>query len=459
MDLKIRDLSAEGLGIGSNAEGRVFFCPAALPGEIWECEIKGESRAEALKCLIKSQERRDPPCPHFADCGGCQIQHLNYEAGLRLKHRQVFDKLTRIGGLDPSSVRAADRSEGGMSRPSPEVFGYRNNVRFHVEKRGAELSVGFRNKDGQTLTDLDAAPCLIASAEAEVFRRLFKDFARTEVSDPAFLPHEIQFRQSGATGECHVSLFFEADRFKKLNRVLRRIWSRFYLQLKEKLKPLSLEGLCAVSEAHSGRRRKTSREFYWEGRDYFTEQILGKNCKVSAQGFFQVNTPQAEQLISELIALTEPESGRKLWDIYGGSGTLGMMFADLGLDVTVIEIHPGAEHFGLMQAESNGLQERMRFYRGDASKVVPKLLAAGENADYILTDPPRAGLKASLIEDLAGTSAQNWLYVSCDPATLARDLKRISQAGFELRAWDTFDMFPWTMHVETAVLLSKTNPC
>lgn len=455
MILTIRDIAADGRGIGPAEDGKIYFCDDALPGEKIEAEaLKGNS-CRPLRRLNDAPFRQDPPCPLFGRCGGCSLQHMQYEATLKLKHRQVCDKLIRIGGLSEESVKRADHSPGGKSCASPEIYHYRNNIRWHVKSEKGRVLCGFLAGGTHELLDIGALPCLLAAPPADKVRQHFQAFCQKEASEIE-LPHALQIRHSEENKELLITLFFRRSPFLKQQKKQKVLWLRWLDELKPVIAPYHAAGLCAVlEEAPRGRRKAKTEEIILSGRNYLHESIGGKEFFIQQGGFFQVNSRQAERLAETVFARSGALAGREIWDIYGGTGSLGLNFALAGLNVRVIEIHPATVKFGSMQAEANGVSERMQFYQGDASRKTAELLAEGFAPDIILTDPPRSGLTEKLIDDLASTGAERWIYVSCDPATLARDLHLMTEKGFCLESFETFDMFPLTMHVECLCVLSR----
>ncbi len=456
MRIKIRDIAEDGSGIGPDEEGKIWFCEDALPGEIIEAAAAGKNRCRPLKRLNDAPFRQDPPCPLFGRCGGCSLQHMQYEAALELKHRQVRDKLIRIGGFSEESVKRADRSPDGKAYASPEIFHYRNNIRWHVKRKNGRVLCGFLTRGSHDLLNIGALPCLLAAPPADKVRRHFQAFCQKQAAE-TLLPDALQVRHSEENKEVLITLFFRRDRFMKQQQKQRALWLRWLDALKPVIAAYRIAGLSAVLQEVSRRRKAKTEEVILSGRNYLHESIGGKEFFIQQQGFFQVNSRQAERLAETVFARSKARPGQEIWDIYGGTGSLGLNFALAGLNVRVIEIHPGTVKFGSMQAEANGVSERMRFYRGDASKKAAELLDSGFAPDIILTDPPRAGLTERLIRDLASTGAKRWIYVSCDPATLARDLRLMTEKGFCLESFETFDMFPGTMHAECLCLMSRED--
>lgn len=452
MKLTFRDIARDGQGIGLDEEGKVRFCPGALPGEIWEAVPAEKNSCRGIELILASPDRTEPPCPCFKDCGGCQLQHMTYGATLKLKHDQVRQTLERLGGMPAALLDAADQCADGRAFGSPLPFHYRNHVRFHVRNVDGKVETGFLRAGSHELISFERDGCLLAAPIAETARQAFLNYVREPGFDLSLLPPALQIRHSEAEREVLITLHFDLRQLKKQTNKLRAAWSSWARSLD--LGDFTLAGLGAVGEAPPKGRRETM-SLIFTGRDHLRERLGENLCLVEQEAFFQVNSPQAERLGQAVYELASPEAGMEIWDIYGGTGTLGLPFARSGLTVRVAELHPTSEYFGKLQAEENGLSERMRFYRGDAAKVIPDLIGEGFCPDIILTDPPRAGLTPSLIEDLSSLRAGRWVYVSCDPATLARDLKKARELGWEIRAFRVFDMFPWTTHVETVVLMSK----
>ncbi len=439
MEIKIRDISQEGLGIGSTSTGHVYFIENTLPGERILAKKISKHEAQVEKYLDVSADRQTPPCPWFPRCGACQLQHMDYQASLRWKHKHVADCLERIAKIDVQHIETC--AKNSIARPSPKLWHYRNNSRYQVlAQEGQPPKTGFHQFRSLTLVDQETLGCLLVSPVAEKIRIAFRDFIVKHNVMPSDTPQMLQVRDSETSGDILIVLYFTG---KTIDFTLWQTWA------KELTPQVSLI-------VRYGKDFQNSRIL--AGKNYHIEYLNSIPYQVEYSSFFQINPKQTEQLQNTLVSLvkySKESAPQNVWDIYGGTGTLGLPFATEGSHVKVFELHQTAEEFGLKQATMQNLSDKFTYVLGDASKTVNAELRSSKKPDLIITDPPRQGLSADLIDTLLSIGAPTWAYVSCDPASLARDLKKILAGGYRLEAWEAFDMFPWTSHVETLALMLR----
>lgn len=455
MEIKIRDISQEGQGIGTNEDGKVFFVDNALPGETVEAEVLDQNLARTLSYKVLSPDRIEPPCPLFGRCGACQIQHLSYPASLKWKYHRVFSCLERIGKISQEVLEMLYCGQAPDSaQSSPQLWHYRNNCRYQLSLENNRLVSGFYEAKSKTIVDQGQVGCLLSSALAEKIRLDFFSFVDENPNAFSLLPQAIQIRNNHEQTEALVSLLFPKASGALWKRRI-SFWEIWASHLK-RTDSFSGKRISLVLSNIEGPRRQE----VLLGQP-FLEESMGKTRQlVEASSFFQINTGQALYMQQRLMTLVE-EKGlpfpKEVWDIYGGTGSLGLSWAKKGSQVKVFELNPLAEEMGMKQAGLNGVAGKFAYFLGDAGRAVPSYASKSQGPDLIITDPPRQGLSSALIETLAKTKTPNWLYVSCDPATLARDLKSILAKGYELKAWEVLDMFPWSTHVETVVLMSRKS--
>jgi len=432
IELTITALSHAGEGIGRQA-GRAVFVPFALPGETVRVEIVAEkknfARARLLEIITPSPDRIAPPCPHhFAlsplsraeeagdvspeakqsgegsgvrACGGCQLQHLAYPAQLKFKHQTVVEQLTRIGGFTDPPVRP--------TLPSPAPFGYRNHVQFSLAPDG---KLGFQ----------------AAGSNAVVPIR-----------------------------ECHV-----------LSPAVRELWTYLNVESAPELDRLTLratdDDALVIFESErdapdleldlpvsAALLRPDGSSYTLAGRDYLIETVRGREFKISAGSFFQVNTALAEQLLALVLDALALRGGETVLDVYCGVGLFTAFIAPLAGRVIGIEAFAPAVGDA---AENLDEFENVEIYEAPAEDVLPALTV---KAEAVALDPPRAGCAPEVIDALAASGASRIVYVSCDPATLARDAKRLCAGGYTLAWAQPLDMFPQTYHVECVALFQSTD--
>ena len=442
MKIKIRDLNLTGDGIGANEDGKIFFVENALPTEVIDCDILDDKNAKVRSYIKKSKDRINPPCPVFQDCGGCHLQHLNYEATLKFKENRVLSCLERIAGLDRDFLEKINIK----IKPSPEIWRYRNNVQFKIKRESGKIKIGFLKSNTHEIIDQSNSGCLITSKSAEQIRDEFLSFVNQKNHET--LPKVLQVRNSNKTKQTLVNLIFDFSSDEEKAEEFGNAFSEF---IKNKHENISIN-------IRTGKKPQKITNIL--GEEYFVDEINNKKFLIESTAFFQVNTSMVEFLQKELISIFERNNitlPKVVYDIYGGTGSLGSVYAEQGATVKVFEINETAKNYGLKQAQLNGLADKFEYFLGDANKTVPENLKHLKKPDLIITDPPRKGLTKKLIENLAKTNCKNWIYLSCDPATLARDLKTILSLGYNILSVQALDMFPWTTNVETVALLSKLD--
>lgn len=379
--VRIEDLVFGGSGMGHLEDGRVVFVDFSAPGELVEAAIErvypDYVEAVTVRVVEPSADRVEPRCPHYGQCGGCQLQHLRYEAQLAAKEAAVREQLERIGKLDSSVVRPIV--------PAREPWGYRNHVRFSTGRRYGD--VGFITRRGRRLLKVDACP---------IAHPFVNEILPALQGKGAGL-HQIQVRLDPTTGEYLVFPHIDGVPFET-------------------------------------------------GQPWYTERLAGFSFRVSASSFFQVNHDQAEELV-RLIGEALPERGRLLVDAYAGVGTFAVIFARRFERVVAIEESPSAvrdAHVNLVQAPNVEMRE------GKVEELLPLLYPT---PDVVLLDPPRAGCMPDALEAMLRLRPSRIIYVSCNPTTLARDLRTLVGGGYRLLEVTPLDMFPQTAHIECVAKL------
>ncbi len=450
--IRITGAGSELQGVGRLSDGRAVFVPGALPGEEVEIEISREARrfceGRLLRVLEVSPERVEPACPHAGSCGGCAARHMRYGATLRMKRQRVVDALERIGGVSAPLVFET------IGCAEPERC--RNKAEYGVEAHNSQVRVG--PMEGRSHRVLPVSDCLLQTPQS--VRALRWLTAHLAEYDCAPRIRDLVTRTSRA-GELAVVLSGVGrsqgdarDLAEAMRRDLPELISVHYCALKPR-PAHALDGECA----------------HVLGARTMTDALLGLSFELSPQSFFQVNPPQAEALYRralEAIGLGEEASGElasprarraegaplRVLDAYCGAGTITLAAAARGAQCTGVEIVAPAVENARRNAERNGLSGRARFLCGDAAREIPRLIAGGERFDAAILDPPRRGAEAALLNALAEAEIPRLAYVSCDPGTLARDVKLLTGRGYALRWAQPVDMFPWTGHVETVALLT-----
>ncbi len=413
--LKIDTLSSEGEGIGS-LEGLKVFVEGALPGEVCEVEIqdlkKNFAKAKRLKIIEASPHRQEPICKIFGACGGCQLMHLAYEEQLRVKQDRVRDALKRIGHLDV---------EVAPCRPSPSQLHYRNKIQLPVVWEQETMKIGLYKKNSHEIIPINE--CHIQGHTGEKILQALRPLLQTT-----------QLR----------TLLIRTSKHEA--QVVLVTWG------KEDLKDLALKILAklpqvvGVVENINTKDNNVILSPKWRllaGKDHLIETLLNKRFKISAGAFFQVNTEQAEHLFAEVLKLANLQKTDTVWDAYCGVGTLALLTSDHVKSVIGTEAFPQA----ITDAKENA---RLNNATNCEFITIPAEDFKQPNTDVVFLNPPRKGCAEKLLTNL---TANRLIYISCDPATLARDVSLLTKRGYKVTSVQPFDMFPQTSHVETLIAL------
>lgn len=430
--------SSEGLGI-ARVNGAVVFVPHAVRGEEIDLRItkvmKTSCAGEIVKIHNPSPERMEPECPYAGKCGGCAYRHLTYPEELWAKRQRVQDALTRIGGLDLTV-------EEILGAKNPEH--YRNKSQYPV---GADGSIGFFQ--ARTHKVVPIRRCLIqteaadrtAQAVGEWMRR-YKISAYDETTGKGLVRHVcVRVNRKGESLCCMVV---------NGNKVPREPELAAYVTAAV---PHTV-GVLLNSNTRRGNVVLGDKYRTLFGRNYLMDTLCGLEFKLSMPSFYQVNRDQAEVLYGKALEFAGLTGNETVLDLYCGIGTITLCLAKAAKRVIGAEIVPPA----IRDAKENALRnhiENAEFFCGDAADIAAKLESDGLRPDVVTVDPPRKGLAPEVIASVAAMGPEKVVYVSCDPATLGRDVKIFREFGYEAKRAAAVDMFPGTAHVETVVLLSK----
>jgi 23S rRNA (uracil1939-C5)-methyltransferase len=405
-ELELTAMAHGGSALGRH-DGRVIFVPYAIPGETVRVELVEErkrwGRGRLLEILNPSPYRVEPPCPYFgADkCGGCQFQHIDYEAQAEYKREVVIDQLARLGGLRDAKVLEII----GAADP----WAYRNHVQFSTTPQG---QLGFLTADTNHVVPVEE--CLILDPLLdELWEALDMEWPQL---------HRLSLRCGSASGDRMA--IFELDHYEDFD-----IEVDF---------AVSCVILLADGEA-----------VVLMGNAHLEEQVAGRSYRISANSFFQVNTAGAEALVALVHDALDPTRSDRLLDLYCGVGLFGLSLADRVGHVLGVEAEPSA--VADFRYNARGL-EHVKLIEGKAQSILPQI---EESADLVVLDPPRSGAGQEVVEQLARLKPRRVAYVSCDPATLARDARRLTESGFALQEVQPVDLFPQTYHVESVALFAR----
>lgn len=421
----------DGMGV-ARIDGRVVFVQNALRGEVCEILIlkvlKSVAFAKVKRLITPSGERVESDCPYFPRCGGCTYRHMSYEEELRLKKQRVQDNLTRIGGSDA----AVEEILGAA-----DTLRYRNKAQYPVSESG---TVGFYR--ARTHEVIECERCLLVRSEAESAAEALRIYL-TKYAVPGGLVRHL-FVRVNAKGECLVCVIAAEERLPHERELVDII-------LKEcpSVIGILLNRNAAKTNVVLGDTYRT----LW-GSDRLEDTLCGLTFRLSVPSFYQVNRAQAERLYEKAIEFAGLTGEETVLDLYCGAGTITLAMAGRARRVIGAEIVPQAIGDAWENAARNAVTNA-EFFCGDASQVAQKLANERLCPDVITVDPPRKGLAPDVIGSIARMAPQRVVYVSCDSATMARDVKHFAPLGYTVQRACAVDMFPRADHVECVCLLTK----
>jgi 23S rRNA (uracil1939-C5)-methyltransferase len=447
LSVTIDDLAFGGEGVG-RVDGYVIFVRGGIPGDRLQVRLDqararfGRASIEAV--LTPSPHRVEAPCQYFGRCGGCRLQHVDYAAQLSFKSKQVVDALERLGGLPPIEVRPI--------LAAPETYGYRNKMEFTVAReRQRGLTVGLHEAERYDRV-LAVDRCLLQSERMNALldeaRRFFVERGLTayEQDSGEGLLRFLMLREGRRTDEAMVNVVTSSPAVSELEPLAGRLAARVKetASVVMNVNPKKASVAVGVEEHLLG------------GRDHIRESVGGLSFQVSANSFFQTNTAQAERLFAivlEAAALTGDET---VFDLYAGTGAISLLLAARSRWVYGVEVAQAAVDDAARNAAANGIAN-CTFLAGEVRFVLPQLIAQGVTAQVVVADPPRAGFHPKALSALAHLAPARIIYVSCNPATLARDLGDLARAGYRVEWVQPVDMFPHTPHIEAVARLERTR--
>ena len=434
--IDITGIGSELQGVGRLADGRAVFVPGTIPGERVTATVTQDKGrfCEASFCdvLEPSEDRVVPACPHAGECGGCQARHIRYPRTLELKRQVVRDALTRIGGVESPLVRPT------LGCDAPDRT--RNKAEYPVAWQDGHAVVGAFARGSHRVIPL--TDCLLQRPQSVEALRWFSE----HLNGLDGVGH-LKYLVTRVNREGALMLILCAD------APILTVVQRLSPALSEALPSLRSLWLCHLnrrpSHALDGRCMRVF------GETALPDTLMGLRFTISPQSFFQVNPAQAERLYDAALeaAGIGPGCDMNVLDAYCGAGTITLCAARYARRVTGIEIVPPAIADAKRNAARNGLEAKAGFLCGDAATEIPRLLKRGERFDAAILDPPRKGADAALLEAIADACIPALAYVSCNPATLARDVKRLAARGYRLEWAQPVDMFPFTGSTEVAARL------
>lgn len=441
LDLNIIDLTNQGLGVGK-VEGFTIFVEGGLPGDELIAEIKKTKKnfAEAKAVEIKnpSSKRQISECKYYKNCGGCQLHELDYRAQLDIKTNMVKDAIERIGKLEDVKINPTI----GMETP----FRYRNKGMFKVGEKEGNISIGyFKNKSHEVV---DIEECIIQDEVVDKVLKIVKEYmekynvqAYNKKTNKGTI-RDIVTRKAkdGSTMVIIVTtsekLPYKDELIKSLKTVKEVV--SIYQNINKKKTPVVLG----------------NKNIKLYGEEKIVDYIDKFKFYISPNSFFQVNPIQTEVLYKKALEYLDLSGEETVFDLYCGIGTISLFISEKAKSVYGVEIVSDAIKDAKENAKLNNVRN-IEFIEGKSEEIAPKLLKEGIKADKIVVDPPRKGCDEKLLETIVKIRPETVVYVSCNPSTLARDLKYLNENGYKVMEVQPVDMFPWTVHVECVTLLTS----
>ena len=458
--VKITDIGVNGEGIGK-VDGYTLFIKDAVIGDTVEAKVmkakKNYGYARLMEVIAPSPDRVKPQCPFARKCGGCQIQEMSYERQLAFKAQKVRGNLERIGGFSAELLDQVMEPALGMDAP----FGYRNKAQFPfgTDKEGNPVTGFYAGRTHHIIPNTDCA--LGVPVNREILEIILNFMKKNKI--PSYdektgkgLIRHVLIRYGFATREIMVCLVVNGTEISEAGELLSEL--------------SKIPGMTSITLSSNMLRTNVimgdSFDVLW-GSGYITDYIGGIKYRISPLSFYQVNPVQTENLYSLALEYADLKGHETVWDLYCGIGTISLFLAQKARKVYGVEIIPQAIDDARENARINGI-ENVEFFVGKAEEVLPGwyqqyAVSGGDSAgnearaDVVIVDPPRKGCDEALLGTIVEMAPERVVYVSCDPATLARDLKYLCGQGYVLERVRAVDMFPETVHVETVVLLSKLN--
>ena len=456
--VEITDIGVSGEGIG-HVDGYTLFIKDAVIGDVVEAKVmkakKNYGYARLMKVITPSEYRVEPKCAFARRCGGCQIQEMSYDRQLVFKDQKIRGNLERIGGFTKDQIDTVMQPVVGMEHP----FGYRNKAQFPfgTDKEGNPITGFYAGRTHDIIANTDCALGVEQNKEIlEIilqYMRENKIKSYNEKTGKGLIRHAL-IRYGFKTKEIMVCLVINGKKLPKAERLIEKL--------------IQIEGMTSITISPNTRRDNVimgdSYEILW-GQGYITDYIGNVKYQISPLSFYQVNPVQTEKLYGLALEYADLKGDETVWDLYCGIGTISLFLAQKAKQVYGVEIVPQAIDDAKENAKINAI-DNAEFFVGKAEEVLPEYYAEYErehngetaHADVIVVDPPRKGCDETLLETIMKMKPEKVVYVSCDSATLARDLKYLCANGYEIRMCRGVDQFPQSVHVETVVLLSRKTP-
>lgn len=444
--VEVADLAFGGMGVARD-DGFVVFVPDTVPGDRVRVRIRRSRRrfaeADLLEVLDPGPDRREPPCPYVPRCGGCRLQHVEYDATLTAKRAQIREHLARIGHLPDVDVREVDAAI--------ERFGYRNKMEYSAAPGpDGRITLGFHRR-GRWDEVIDLHACLLATPRGDAVRDTVRTWAEgagivayDQRAQAGQLRHLV-VREGVGTGELLVTVV-TAPGAEALVDTLAGPLRAAHPEVVGLLHAVN-DGLAETTQGLPTR--------VVDGRDWFTETVMDVTLRLSAPSFFQTNSNMTGRLYEHVAAAAGLDGGQVLYDLFCGVGSIGIALGRRARHVVAIDIVPEAIEDARRNAADNGLEGAYTAICGDVGKVMTEHRGDLPGPDVVIVDPPRGGLSGKAVRRVLEVGAPVLVYVSCHPATFADNAARFVEGGYRLEYVQPVDMFPQTPHVEAVARFTR----
>ncbi|KAA8674533.1 23S rRNA (uracil(1939)-C(5))-methyltransferase RlmD [Clostridium sp. MT-14] len=451
--LKIDGMGYQGEGIGK-INGFTVFVPGALPGEKVNIKVIKVNKSFAFGKLFHviepSSERVNPSCPIYKRCGGCQLQHMSYRAQLNFKKNRVKDCLERIGKfqvaetISENGLKLYDTI--GMKNP----YRYRNKVQLPVGRFNSKLKIGFYANRSHDIIDMDS--CLIQNESADEAVKFIREWIE-KYNIPVYdektgrgIVRHIMIRKAFTTGEIMVVIVTSGSKLPAKDEFIEILTG-------------NISHIVSIIQNINDKKTNVvlgQKSITLWGKDSISDYIDNFKFNISPLSFFQVNPLQTRVLYHKALEYAGLTGNEIVFDAYCGTGTISLFLSQKAKKVYGVEIIEAAVENARINAAENGIHN-VEFITGKSEEIIPRLIEQGTRADVVVVDPPRKGCAAALLHSIADMAPRTIVYVSCDPATLARDLAILRDLGYVAEKVQPVDMFPETAHVETIVSLQRKH--
>ncbi|EDK35548.1 23S rRNA (uracil(1939)-C(5))-methyltransferase RlmD [Clostridium kluyveri] len=456
--LNIDGMGYQGEGVGK-IEGFTIFVPGAIQGEKVRVKAvkvnKNFAFAKLMEVIEASKYRITPTCSIYKRCGGCQLQHLSYDGQLSFKENRVKDCLERIGKLQVISGEQSIHQHGSVTKLYHTIgmenpYRYRNKVQLPVGSSKNGINIGFYAKKSHEIINMTS--CFIQSETSDKIVKLIRQWIEkyniepyNEKNGKGIIRH-IMIREAFTTAEIMVVI---------VTAVSHLPYKKEFIEIITRNVPVIKSIVQNINRDRTNVIMGKECIILW-GRDTINDYIGKFKFSISPLSFFQVNPVQTEVLYNKVLEYAGLTGNEVIFDAYCGTGTISLFLSQKAKKVYGVEIIPQAIENANMNAAENGI-DNVEFITGKSEKVIPELIKKGVRADVVVVDPPRKGCEEALLHSIADMRPRTIVYVSCDPATLARDLAILRDFGYRVEKVQPVDMFPQTSHVETIVSLQREN--